>query len=87
MVRVFGRVVGQSGWDATHISFSVEWQAVDEVSGQIGIGNNAVPVPVGLSDTELIAAIRSGLADVVNEQISGQLAALLTAENIMGCQL
>lgn len=84
MARVFGRVVGQGTYDSDHISLAIEWQCMDDAGGFIGGSNNAIPVPIGLADTELVAAARAGLAVLVNEQLP---AANLTASDVMGCQL
>ena len=84
MARVIGRVVGQGAFDAENISLAIEWQCMDNTGGFMGGGNNAIPVPIGLADTELVNAAREGLAAIVNEQLPG---ASLTAADVMGCQL
>lgn len=84
MARVFGRVVGQGTYDAEHIALAIEWQCMDDAGGFMGGSNNAIPVPIGLADTELVAAARAGLAALVNEQLPN---ANLTSADVMGCQL
>lgn len=84
MARVFGRVVGQGTYDAQNISLAIEWQCMDDAGGFLGGSNNAVPVPIGLADTELVNAARAGLASLVNAQLPGLS---LTAADVMGCQL
>lgn len=84
MPRAFGRVVGQGTYDAEHISLAIEWQCMDDAGGFLGGSNNAVPIPIGLADTELVAAARRSLAEVINGQLPGLS---LTEADVMGCQL
>lgn len=85
MAKIFGRVVSQGPSDvAGCIGIEVVWNAIGDDGGSLGGNTDAVPVPMNLTDTEMVAAARQALADCVNTK---GLPVTFAATDVYGVQL
>lgn len=85
--RIFGVIHTVSMYDATSLSLSVRWTAINVETGQfLGLGDDAIPAPLSMTDSELSNVARQGLADVVTSKGLVPDYTFL-ASDVMGCQL
>lgn len=86
--RAFGRITGQGTVDPTHMGLTVEWQVMNDLGNALGANAEVIAVPLGLTDTELEAALKDALAAQINIEMQGPVPGFfITAANIIGCKL